>query len=74
VRGVRQQFHWHEANCIGLPPIPICAARTVQANVARLADYGWSFDLQVFADQMPSAAELARACLMSSFVLSTPAC
>jgi predicted TIM-barrel fold metal-dependent hydrolase len=34
----------------------------VQRNVARLADYGWSFDLQVFAGQMAGAAELAAAC------------
>ncbi len=32
----------------------------VRRNVARLADYGWSFDLQVFAPQMASAARLAR--------------
>ena len=32
----------------------------LRRNVARLADYGWSFDLQVFAPQMAGAAELAR--------------
>ena len=34
-----------------------------------LADYGWSFDLQVFAPQMAGAAELAAACPKVTFVL-----
>ena len=42
---------------------------TVQRNVAHLADYGWSFDLQVFAGQMPDAAALAEACPRVTFVL-----
>jgi predicted TIM-barrel fold metal-dependent hydrolase len=37
--------------------------------VARLADYGWSFDLQVFAGQMDGAAELAASCPRVTFVL-----
>ena len=50
VRGVRQQFHWHENPLYRFAADPdLCRAPTVQANVARLADYGWSFDLQVFA-------------------------
>ena len=63
VRGVRMQLHWHEN------PLYRFAARadlatdpTVQRNVAQLADYGWSFDLQVFAPQMPGGADLAEAC------------
>lgn len=70
VRGIRQQFHWHEN------PLYRFAAHAdlgrnplVQANVARLAEYGWSFDLQVFASQMPGAAELAHACPKVTFVL-----
>ncbi len=38
-------------------------------NVGRLADYGWSFDLQVFASQMDGAAALAAACPGVTFVL-----
>ena len=34
----------------------------IRRNVGRLADYGWSFDLQVFAKQMADAAELAESC------------
>lgn len=70
VRGVRQQFHWHENPPYRFAADPdLCRASAVQANVARLADYGWSFDLQVFAGQMPGAAELARACPQVSFIL-----
>ncbi len=70
MRGIRQQFHWHEN------PLYRFAARaglaedaTVQKNVARLADYGWSFDLQVFAGQMAGAAKLAKACPEVTFIL-----
>jgi predicted TIM-barrel fold metal-dependent hydrolase len=70
MRGLRQQFHWHEnelyrfASRADLP-----ADRTVQRNIARLADFGWSFDLQVFDDQMTDAAALARACRDVTFIL-----
>jgi predicted TIM-barrel fold metal-dependent hydrolase len=37
--------------------------------VTRLADYGWTFDLQVFTPQMPDAADLAEACPDVTFVL-----
>ena len=55
---------------IASPRAPIsCADPTIRRNVARLADYGWSFDLQVFAPQMPGAADLAEACPKVTFVL-----
>ena len=55
---------------IALPRMAICARiPTIRRNVARLADYGWSFDLQVFAPQMPGAAGLAEACPKVTFVL-----
>lgn len=70
VRGARMQLHWHEN------PLYRFAARAdlarderLQRNVAKLADYGWSFDLQVFAGQMAGAAELAAACPDVTFVL-----
>lgn len=70
VRGVRQQFHWHENPLYRFASDPdLCRRPAVQKNVARLADYGWSFDLQVFADQMEGAAELARACPQVPFIL-----
>jgi predicted TIM-barrel fold metal-dependent hydrolase len=70
VRGARMQLHWHEN-----PQYRFAARRdlaadpTVQRNVGRLADYGWSFDLQVFAKQMADAADLAESCPKVVFVL-----
>jgi predicted TIM-barrel fold metal-dependent hydrolase len=70
VRGVRMQLHWHENPLYRFAPIPDLARDPVlQRNVARLADYGWSFDLQVFAGQMDGAAELAMAIPGVTFVL-----
>jgi predicted TIM-barrel fold metal-dependent hydrolase len=70
VRGIRQQFHWHEKPLYRFAVGPdLCRNPIVQHNVARLADYGWAFDLQVFAPQMQSAAELARACPDVTFIL-----
>ena len=70
VRGVRMQLHWHENplyRFAARPDLP--ADPTIQRNIRRLADYGWSFDLQVFAPQMPNAAGLAEACPNVTFVL-----
>ena len=70
MRGVRQQFHWHEQPLYRFASNPdMCRAPNVQRNVTRLADYGWSFDLQVFTAQMQGAAELARACPQVTFIL-----
>ena len=70
MRGIRQQFHWHENPLYRFAASPDLARdATVRRNVAQLADYRWSFDLQVFAGQMPGAAELAAACPNTTFVL-----
>lgn len=70
VRGVRMQLHWHENALYRFAKEPdLCRNATLQGNVARLAKYGWSFDLQVFAGQMAGAAELADACPDVTFVL-----
>lgn len=70
VRGVRMQLHWHENPLYRFASGPDLARDPVlQRNVARLADYGWSFDLQVFAGQMAGAAALAEACPGVTFVL-----
>lgn len=70
MRGIRQQLHWHEN------PLYRFAARAdlpadpdFQRNVAHLTEYGWSFDLQVFAGQMADAAQLAEACPGVTFIL-----
>lgn len=70
MRGIRQQFHWHENPLFRFASGPdVCRDKTVQANVARLADYGWSFDLQVFTGQIPGACELVDACPNVTFIL-----
>ncbi|MEY8099443.1 amidohydrolase [Falsihalocynthiibacter sp. S25ZX9] len=70
MRGIRQQFHWHENPMYKFAQVPdLCENANVQRNVAMLADYGWSFDLQVFAGQMEGAAQLARACPEVTFIL-----
>lgn len=70
LRGIRQQLHWHENPLYRFASRPdLCADPTVRRNVARLADYGLVFDLQVFAGQMAGAAELAAACPRVTFVL-----
>lgn len=70
VRGIRQQFHWHENPQYRFATTPdLCRDPAVQRNVARLADYGLAFDLQVFAAQMPGAGVLADAAPATTFVL-----
>ncbi len=70
LRGIRQQFHWHQNPTYRFAPhADLCRDATVQKNVARLADYGLVFDLQVFDDQMDGACALARACPDVTFVL-----
>ena len=70
MRGVRMQLHWHENTAYRFASGPdLSTDRHVQRNVASLADYGWSFDLQVFAPQMAGAAALAAACPRVTFVL-----
>lgn len=70
VRGVRQQLHWHQNPLYRFAADPDLACHpTLQRNIARLADFGWSFDLQVFTGQMTGAAALADACPGVTFVL-----
>ena len=70
VRGVRMQLHWHDNPLYRFAArADLCADPTIRRNVARLADYSWSFDLQVFAPQMADAAGLAEACPNVTFVL-----
>ncbi|RBI84966.1 amidohydrolase [Rhodosalinus halophilus] len=70
LRGIRQQFHWHETPAYRFAPQPdLCRDRVVQRNVARLADDGLVFELQVFAGQMAGACALADACPDTTLVL-----
>lgn len=70
MRGIRQQYHWHANSLYRFAARPdVSRDETVKRNVARLADYGWAFDLQVFADQMDAACELVDACPKVTFIL-----
>jgi predicted TIM-barrel fold metal-dependent hydrolase len=70
LRGVRMQLHWHENPQYRFAQHPDVAADPVfRQNLAALADYGLTFDLQVFADQMEGAAELAAAFPATTFIL-----
>ncbi len=70
MRGLRQQLHWHENPAYRFAPGPdLPSDPTVRRNIGYLSDYGWSFDLQVFAPQMEAAAGLAESCPDVTFVL-----
>jgi predicted TIM-barrel fold metal-dependent hydrolase len=70
LRGIRQQFHWHENMAFRFAAKPdLCRDRAVQRNVAHLASYRLAFDLQVFPGQMDGACELAEACPKVTLVL-----
>ncbi len=70
MRGIRQQLHWHDNPLYRFAAEPDLARNdTLQRNVARLADYNWAFDLQVFAGQMDGACALADACPDVTFIL-----
>jgi predicted TIM-barrel fold metal-dependent hydrolase len=60
MRGIRQQIHWHanpQYRFADRPDIPDDPA--FRRNLARLQDYGWLFELQIFAAQMAAGARLA---------------
>jgi predicted TIM-barrel fold metal-dependent hydrolase len=70
MRGVRMQLHWH-ANpqyCFAARP-DIADDPIFRRNFAALGDYGFSFDLQVFAGQMAGAARLAAEFPQTTFIL-----
>jgi predicted TIM-barrel fold metal-dependent hydrolase len=64
------QLHWHANPLYRFAVRPdLCDDPVIQRNVAHLADYNFTFDLQVFAPQMASAARLAEACPRVTFIL-----
>ena len=70
MRAVRMQLHWHANAQNRFAARPDLARDPVlRANVGRLADYGWAFELQVFTPQMQDAADLAAACPDVTFIL-----
>jgi predicted TIM-barrel fold metal-dependent hydrolase len=70
IRGIRQQLHWHERPEFRFATAPDRMKDPVfRKNIGALADLGWLFELQVFPEQMPAAAELAAAFPDVTFVL-----
>ncbi len=70
LRGVRMQLHWHENPQYRFAARPdLMREPQFRRNIAHLADYGLSFDLQVFAGQMADAAELAAEFSATTFIL-----
>lgn len=70
MRGIRQQLHWHETPQYRFAARPdLGSDPTVQRNIARLADYGWCFDLQLFPEQAEHGVALAEACPDVTFIL-----
>jgi predicted TIM-barrel fold metal-dependent hydrolase len=70
MRGIRQQLHWHEN------PQYRFASRPDQMNTpgfrrnfAKLEEYDWLFELQVFAGQMAEGATFVKAFPRTTFVL-----
>jgi predicted TIM-barrel fold metal-dependent hydrolase len=70
LRGIRMQLHWHDNPQYRFATKPdLMREARFRHNMARLADYGLSFDLQVFAGQMADAAELAAEFSGTVFIL-----
>lgn len=70
VRGVRHQMHHHANPLYRFATGPdVVGSPAVIANVARLADYGFAFELQVFVHQTEAALRLVDACPAVTFVL-----
>ncbi|MCF3936241.1 amidohydrolase family protein [Acuticoccus sp. M5D2P5] len=70
MRGVRHQMHWHEEPLYRFASGPdVVGSDAVVANVGRLAEYGFVFELQIFAHQVPAALRLVKACPKVTFVL-----
>ena len=70
MRGLRMQLQWHQNPQFRFASAPDLARDPkLQRNVGYLADYGWTFDLQVFSAQMQGAAELVDSAPKVTFVL-----
>ena len=69
-RGIRQQLHWHENPQYRFAPRPdVMKDADWRRGLARLADLGLLFELQIFASQMADGATLARGFPDTVFVL-----
>lgn len=70
MRGIRMQLHWHENEMYRFAARPdLMGDAVLRRNLRLLAEHGWSFDLQVFTNQMAGAARLAADTRDVTFVL-----
>jgi len=70
LRGIRQQLHWHENPMYRFAQSDdLGSSKLFQQNIARLAEYEWCFDLQVFTNQAQHAQALANACPEVNLIL-----
>jgi predicted TIM-barrel fold metal-dependent hydrolase len=70
VRGIRMQLHWHQTPEYRFAPsADQVLDPKVRANVCRLKDYGYSFDLQIFPNQMKDGARLVGENPETNFIL-----
>src|SRR6185437_956959 len=59
VRGIRQILNWHPDSAKTYTPRDLLADESWHQGFALLSRHGFSFDLQIYPSQMPSAARLA---------------
>jgi len=70
VRGIRMQLHWHENPLYRFAPRPDLMRESLfRKNLAKLQDYGWLFELQVFTGQMKDSEALIKEFPGINFVL-----
>jgi predicted TIM-barrel fold metal-dependent hydrolase len=70
MRGVRMQLHWHKVPHYRFAEhADIMNEGIFQTNLAKIQDYGWLFELQVFSGQMKNAAKLVKKFPNINFVL-----
>jgi predicted TIM-barrel fold metal-dependent hydrolase len=69
MRGIRQVLNRHRDPKLNRAPVDYLASETWSGNLGLLRRYGWSFDAQVYYQQMPALAALARRHADVQFVL-----
>ena len=60
MRGIRQVLNRHPNPVLNRAPRDFLSDETWQKNIGQLKRFGWSFDAQVYYQQMPAVAALAR--------------
>lgn len=71
LRGVRMQLHWHETSAFRFAKsADQVIDPVVKKNVARLRDYGLTFDLQLFPAQMKDGLQLVGENPQTDFILT----